>query len=123
MNEKKATRFHMKTIDLTHLLNEKISVYPDTPGPRFVYLNTVEQHGFAEMKAEMVLHVGTHIDAPCHIIEGGRSLDQFGPDKFMGPAIMIRCDALDEIGIDALSPHEEIIKKVRFILFFTGWQS
>ena len=54
-------------IDLTQLLNEKISVYPDTIGPTFEIMNTVDKDGFAEMKMNMVLHSGTHIDAPCHV--------------------------------------------------------
>jgi kynurenine formamidase len=33
----------MKRIDLSHLLNEKISVYPDTVPPLFEISNTVEK--------------------------------------------------------------------------------
>ncbi len=39
-----------KLIDLTHVLNEKITVYPDTVAPKFEMLNTVAEHGFAELQ-------------------------------------------------------------------------
>ncbi len=80
-----------KLIDLTHVLHENITVYPDTLPPKFEVINTVRKSGFAELKMTTVLHTGTHIDAPCHIIEHGKSLDKFPIDKFIGKAMVIHC--------------------------------
>jgi arylformamidase len=80
-----------KYVDLTQLLNEDITVYPDTSEPKFEKLNTVEISGFAELKVTMVLHSGTHIDAPCHVFKNAKSLDQFPVEKFIGKAIIIPC--------------------------------
>ena len=109
-------------IDLTHLLNEKITVYPDTVGPKFEILATVEKDGYAELKADMVLHSGTHIDAPCHILKNTKSLDQFPLDKYFGKAIVIDCRNKKEISLEFLQAYKEKISQVDFILFFTGWQ-
>ena len=111
-----------KFIDLTHLLNENISVYPDTIAPEFEIMNTVEKDGFAEMKISMVLHSGTHIDAPCHILQNAKSLDQFPLDKFIGNAIVIPCHDRNEIDLDYLKTYQSVISEIDFILFFTGWQ-
>src|SRR5665213_3280680 len=111
-----------KIIDLTQLLNENISVYPDTIAPRFKAMNTVEKDGFAEMKMNMVLHSGTHIDAPCHILQNTKSLDQFPLDKFIGKAIVIPCHNKKEIDLDYLKTYQSLIEQTDFILFFTGWQ-
>ena len=70
----------------------------------------------------MVLHSGTHIDAPCHVIQNTKSLDQFPLDKFMGDAIVIRCDDRMEIDIEFLKTFRLIISKIDFIIFFTGWE-
>ena len=113
---------YKKIIDLTHLLNEEITVYPDTVGPKFETLNTVAEHGFAELKATMVLHSGTHIDAPCHILQNTKSLDAFPLEKYIGNAFVINCKNKKEISLDFLRTFEEKIKQVDFILFFTGWQ-
>ncbi|MFI5251672.1 MAG: cyclase family protein [Bacteroidota bacterium] len=111
-----------KLIDLTHILNEKITVYPDTLRPAFEVLNTVEKNDFAELKMTMVLHSGTHIDAPCHIVKNTKSLDLFPIDKFIGSAIVIPCRDRKEIDVNFLKKFETKISRVDFILFFTGWQ-
>jgi kynurenine formamidase len=111
-----------KIIDLTHLLNENITVYPDTIAPQFEIMNTIENDGFAEMKVNMVLHSGTHIDAPCHILQGTKSLELFPLDKFIGSAIVIPCQDRDEIDLKYLKTYQSLISQIDFILFFTGWQ-
>jgi kynurenine formamidase len=119
-NEKQAMQ--NKVIDLTRLLNEKITVYPDTVAPKFEVLNTVEKDGFTEIKMTMASHTGTHIDAPCHILQGAKSLDLFPMDKFFGKAMIIPCQGKNEISLEYLQTFEDKIAKVDFILFFTGWQ-
>ncbi len=111
-----------RLIDLTHILNEEITVYPDTLAPKFKALNTIDEHGFAELKMTSVLHVGTHIDAPCHILKNTKSLDQFPIHKFIGKAIAIPCQYKEEINLKYLQSYRDIIKKTDFILFYTGWQ-
>jgi kynurenine formamidase len=111
-----------KLIDLTRLLNEDITVYPDTIAPVFEVMNTVEKDGFAEMKITMVLHSGTHIDAPCHILPNTKSLDEFPLDKFIGDAIVIPCYDRKEIDLEYLKTYQSLISEIDFILFFTGWQ-
>lgn len=111
-----------KIIDLTHLLNENATVYPDTVGPKFEPVNTVAEHGFAEMQVTMVLHSGTHIDAPCHILANTKTLSDYPVDKFIGPAVVVPCQGKKEISLEYLKKFEDKIARVDFILFFTGWQ-
>jgi len=112
-----------KLIDLTYILNEKITVYPGTIKPRFEVLNTIGQDGFSEFKMTMVSHTGTHIDAPSHIIKNAKSLDRFPMDKFIGKAIVIPCQGQKEISLKYLQTFEDKITKIDFILFYTGWQN
>jgi kynurenine formamidase len=112
----------MKLIDLSHILNENITVYPDTIPPTFEISNTVEKDGFTEIKMTMASHTGTHIDAPCHIIQDTKSLDQFPVDKFVGKAIVIPCQDKEDITLEYLQTYEDRIAQVDFILFITGWQ-
>jgi kynurenine formamidase len=39
-----------KIVDLTHVLSESMTVYPDTEAPKVEVINTVDVHGFAELK-------------------------------------------------------------------------
>ena len=98
-------------------------MYPDTVGPKFEHINNVAEHGFAEMQVTMVLHSGTHIDAPCHILANTKALSDYPVDKFMGNAVVIPCRGIHEISLDHLKKFEGRIAQVDFVLFFTGWQN
>jgi arylformamidase len=111
-----------KIIDLTHVINEKISVFPGTLTPKLAPLSTIEHDGFAELMLTMCTHTGTHIDAPSHMIKGAKSLDQFPVSKFTGKAIVISCQGRGKIDLEYLQLFENKISKVNYILFFTGWQ-
>ena len=109
-------------IDLSHILNENATLYPDTVGPKFEVINNVAEHGFMEMQATMVLHSGTHIDAPCHILQDTKSISDFPIEKFIGPAIVVPCQNIKEISLAYLKTFESKIAAVDFVIFFTGWQ-
>ena len=111
-----------KIIDLSHLLNDNATVYPDTVGPKFESINNVAEHGFAEMQVTMVLHSGTHIDAPCHILANTKTLSDFPIEKFIGTAMVIDCRDEKEISLDLLKTYEQTIVQAEFVLFYTGWQ-
>lgn len=111
-----------KVIDLTRILNEKMTVYPGTIAPTFEVLNTIDNDGFTELKMTMVSHTGTHIDAPSHVLKNAKSLDQFPVDKFIGSAIVIPCQDKKEISLKYLQTFKQKIATIDFILFLTGWQ-
>ena len=109
-------------IDLTHTLKNNITVYPGTTKPSFEQVSNIEKDGFAEMDMMINSHLGTHIDAPAHILLGAKTLEEFPIDKFIGAGLALDCTELNSITLDFLKPHEATIKKVDFILFYTGWQ-
>jgi kynurenine formamidase len=111
-----------KIIDLTQLLNDRITVYPDTVPPRFEISNSIGKDGYNETMISMLSHTGTHIDAPHHVLRNGKPLDQFTIDKFTGKAMVIPCQNERELSLGFLQAFESGIREVDFILFFTGWQ-
>ena len=112
-----------KIIDLTHEIKTGMTVYPNTFAPLFEEYNTIEKDGFAEMKVSMATHTGTHIDAPCHLISGAKTLSDFPLEKFTGKAVVIDCRNKETISSDIISMHEVYIKKADFVLFRTGWST
>lgn len=109
-------------IDLTHKLKNNLPVFPGTIEPHFVRVNTVEKDGFAELNMAMSTHTGTHMDAPSHIIAGGKSLDQLPVEHFIGKAVVIDCRQVHSLSLELLQAKEDKIKNVDFVLFYTGWQ-
>jgi kynurenine formamidase len=111
----------MKIIDLTHMIDEKMPVFPGTEPPKIIQKNTIEKDGFAEKLLTMYSHTGTHIDAPAHMIEDGNSLFDFSAEKFIGRGVVIPLELEDLIGLKYLKKFETQIKKASFILFYSGW--
>ena len=113
----------MKILDLTHLIEEAMPVYPETEPPKLTPSNTFEQHGFRETLLTMGSHTGTHMDAPAHMLRDGKTLDQFPADKYIGTAYVLDCSDLagKEIPKARLQLHASEIEAADFLLFYTGW--
>ena len=120
----------MSWIDFTHIINASMPTFPGTPAPELTTVATVPANYYRETKLQLYSHMGTHIDAPAHIIENGRTLDQFPAEHFIGSAVVIPCapkHMLDEaypiIDISALEPYMEAAESADFLIFSTGWES
>jgi arylformamidase len=71
-------------IDLTHRLNNDTPAYPGDTEVKISAVDSIEENGYLGHNLELGTHSGTHIDAPAHMIPGGKSLDKFGLETFIG---------------------------------------
>lgn len=72
--------------DITQPLFECV-VYPGDPKPEKTALNRIENGDLYNLTAlSMCVHNGTHIDAPYHFINNGKTVDELPLEKFIGPA-------------------------------------
>lgn len=109
-------------VDLTHSFNDRISLYPGTPKPVFETVHTIAEHGYAEKRFQLHSHMGTHMDAPGHIIEGGLLLDKMPVASFIGTGVAIDCrQSSDQIDLHTLLRYEAEIRESSFVLLNTGW--
>lgn len=112
----------MNIIDLTHVISDNMPVYPGTEPPMIIDGCTIEKDGFAEKTVTMFTHTGTHMDAPAHVLEGKKTLDQFSANYFVGKAVMLNCaDVTGEIGVDLLQEKEVDLLTADFLIIKTGW--
>ncbi|MFN8254210.1 MAG: cyclase family protein [Bacteroidales bacterium] len=113
----------MKIIDLSHLLDNNTPVYPGSEKPSFVHSSQIDTDGFAETKISMLSHVGTHMDAPAHLISGAKYLDEFEIEAFYGKAICINCSHIKgrTIEMEDLQFFDARIKCSEFVLIYSGW--
>lgn len=72
----------MTYIDLTMKLTEQIPVWSGDVVPSFAIHTTIEKEGYQTTRLVLGSHSGTHIDSPAHLIEGGKSLDQYSASRF-----------------------------------------
>ncbi len=114
----------MRAIDLTHVIEENMPVFPGTEPPRLAAANTIELDGFSETLLTMVSHTGTHMDAPRHLFHGLRGLDDMEADAFAGRGLVIDCSDLKEggrVGMDRVRRYGATAEQAEFLLFRFGW--
>ncbi|WP_005037059.1 cyclase family protein [Holophaga foetida] len=113
----------MRVIDLSHPIQPGMPLFPGTPGPRLEPLASLEREGYVEQWMGMASHTGTHIDAPAHLLPGGRGLEAFPAGHFVGPGLVIPVRSETLIRLEDLAPYEARIRESRFLLLHTGWDA
>lgn len=106
-------------IDLSRLITDKMPVYPgDAP---VCLENTVDikTHGVANQHLSCGMHIGTHIDSPSHMIEGGKRLTDFPLDTFFAQAVLIDARGRSSIDVDLLEGKN--LKPGQALLICTDW--
>ena len=88
-----------KVIDLTIPLGPDIVMWPGAPSPEVETLVTIKHDGYFARRVSFFEHSGTHFDAPCHFIEGGKSVEHVPVETLVRPAVVI--DISKRIGSDA----------------------
>ncbi len=83
----------LRVVDLTQPLDPGIVMWPGAPAPIAETILTVAHDGFYNRKITVVEHAGTHFDAPCHMVEGGASVDAIPPDRLVRPMVVIDVSA------------------------------
>lgn len=98
----------MKIIDISTELMSAI-VYDTDPSPKLQQLNKMEFGDEYNLTALYTcLHTGTHIDAPKHFVEDGKSIDKISLDNFVGPCKVIELPrgTIAGVTIDEMFPKD-----------------
>jgi len=82
-------------IDLTQTISENLQVYPGDPPVEVHTVSTLED-GFVLERVCMSSHVGTHLDAPCHVLMGGADVSSIALEHLMLPCVYVDMSALSK---------------------------
>ena len=111
-----------KYFDLSVDVKTNMPCWPTNPLVRVDPIGLLARDGYAVEKYESVTHTGTHIDAPYHMIDGGRTVDKIPLEQIIGSGYCIRPD------IEGTEIHGSALEKVwrpeydgNIILVNTGW--
>lgn len=104
--------------DLTLPLHERAPVWPGDPAFRREQFATVPQAGYSATCIATSLHVGTHVDAPCHVTAGAAGVEAWSLDALCGPAQVVDCRRRP--GVDADELGQRLVPGVRRVLLLTG---
>lgn len=95
----------MKFIDISWPITKGMTEYKDRATLKIEHFATYESRGFEESTISMGTHTGTHIDAPRHFIEDGKTIDQINLEQLNGP-----CQVLDLTNIEEKITKQDLEK-------------
>ncbi len=121
----------MKVIDISLPLSPGLPVWPGDPSLELVQVSSISEGEIANVsRIAMSVHSGTHIDAPKHFIDGGKTVDRIPLTKLMGKALVIQMDdGVSVITEQVLRAHpdQDLLRKATKVLFRTRnsrlWQN
>lgn len=94
------------------------------PAPEFKTIRDVDEERINIQYYSVPTHVGTHVDAPRHFIQGGKTIDELPLERFAGEGVVLDVskDEPAEIIIDDVKSAPGTVKKDDIVLLSTGWE-
>jgi len=94
----------MNYIDISvPVRGEGMPTWPGSPPVQFEHRLSIQCGDNADdTTMTLSVHTGTHIDAPSHFVDGGKTLDELGLDPFIGPCQVVTCEGVPRIDVAAL---------------------
>lgn len=106
----------MEFIDLSVAINEKTPVYPGDPTVKITRAGVIQNDGYQDHYISIGTHAGTHVDAPSHMLENAKNIDQLPLENFCGRGVCIETGK--DITLDVVKSSN--IQEGDFVLFHTG---
>jgi kynurenine formamidase len=86
--------------NLSHPLSPESPVWPGRLPFQMETETTVADDGFAASVLTIHEHIGTHLDAPAHFVDGGTTTDLIGADQLVAPMAVIDVVAQASADVD-----------------------
>ena len=113
-----------EVIDLTNPIDEDIPIWPTFERLRCEQTDWAARDGFTMERVEMASHTATHVDAPLHFVPEGKTLDEFGIEKFVGEGVVLDLtpkEPASTITVEELEAFESAIEPDDVVMLHLGW--
>jgi len=113
-----------RIIDLTQPIFDNCPGNPVFPKVSVKPITSYEKDGWFTEYINITTHISSHIDAPAHFLNGGKTIDKIPLERFQGPAVALdlyQKSRDEEIVIEDLIAYKDRIKEGDFVLLCTGW--
>ena len=113
----------LQLYELSHVWGHGV---PSAPGDDDVQMyRSVKhgQHGVMTHRIKMVMHSGTHMNAPIHLIQGGAAASDIPLDSLFGNGVILSIpkEHWENISADDLEKASPKIQDGDFVVIVTGW--
>ncbi|WP_246985135.1 cyclase family protein [Halorientalis marina] len=115
-------------VDLTQPFDENAPHSAALPAPEFETLHDVAEEGVNAQWLGTPTHVGTHVDAPRHMVDGGATIDDLPLSRFAGEGVVldVRRDEPEPISVTDIEAAEREtsaagVRPDDIVVLRTGW--
>ncbi|MNO87466.1 Kynurenine formamidase [compost metagenome] len=108
----------MKFIDLTHIIENKMPVYPGDREMELIQTQTLETDGYCNHQLTINMHTGTHIDGPMHLSSSELFISDFPLDSFVGKGTLLNVSGMNQI--EYKDEYEHLISEGTILILYTG---
>jgi arylformamidase len=113
----------MEIFDISVPISENLPVWLGDPKATIRRLSSIQDGETSNIsQIRMSVHTGTHIDAPKHFIDSGKTIDEIPLEKLMGETLVIEIPGNQiRISEDVLQSHPQVdlLNQTRKVLFKT----
>jgi len=116
-----------KLIDLSHPFEHGQPNFGWDPKISVIAHNTVKSIGYNITQFSMSSHQGTHLDAPFHFFDNGKTVDQIPVARFYGPATLVdlapgsNLKGKMPLTAEMFKPYAKHFRPGAKIIYRTGW--
>jgi len=109
--------------DLSHAMWDGLDRVPILPPPSIRRIKSLPDDAANITEVRMVVHFGTHVDAPCHFIIDGPALDEVPFERLYGPGVVwkLQVEKLSVIEPEHLEQARPKLERGDILLLDTGW--
>ncbi|MFW5918133.1 MAG: cyclase family protein [Haloferacaceae archaeon] len=110
--------------DLSLTIHPDMAKMPFLPCPEIDRLSEQSETSLQVSEVSFATHIGTHVDAACHAVADGKSVEEYDADKWLGEGIVHEVDAdpSGEIGVSDVETIENDLDDADALVLRTGWE-
>ncbi len=110
-------------VDLSHPIGSHTPVYPGYKDIQIRRSVTHAAHGVMSQHLVMVMHNGTHVNAPLHLIQGAAGIGEVAMDRFFGNGVVLdvpkgRWELVEAADLEGAGQE---VKTGDVVIVNTGW--
>lgn len=113
----------LQFVELSHEWDHGVPSYPGQADVKMHRAVKHAQHGVLAWRITTIMHTGTHMNAPIHLIQKGADLASIPVDRFFGNGVIIDLPKKNHEVITAadLESATPAVEEGDFVVIVTGW--
>lgn len=113
----------LQFIELSHSWGHGVPSYPGQEDVKMHRGVKHAQHGVLAWKINTVMHTGTHMNAPIHLVQKAKDLAAISPDRLFGNGVVLGIPkkSYEVITADDLKAATPQVEEGDIVVIVTGW--